>query len=43
MPSSDAELEIALLKDRVAELERELTTLRRGGPHENDEHRGSGF
>ena len=31
MPNSDAELEIALLKDRVAELEQELTTLWCGG------------
>ena len=32
MATSDTELEIARLKDRVAELERELTTVRRDGP-----------
>ena len=32
MAASDAEREIALLKDRVAELERELTSVRRNGP-----------
>ena len=42
MPTSDAELEIALLKDRIAELERELTTLRHGWPHgENIQRRMS--
>jgi len=32
MAASDAEREIALLKDRVAELEQELTSVRRNGP-----------